>query len=688
MVDAVFYAGDLQNVPDRASEWFDDNRGFSYFAALQGRVRDYHPDDTYTGGAIIQYAPLFPVIGNHEVMGKYDPTQSLGSQFNFPQPRWYAAQRYEQQAAEINPTDDPEVREEWITNHSFNTITYEEIFSLPEDGPEGEKYYSIEFGDVYLMGLYTTRIWRSPSMSEGTRGKYREPASAFEDSDQWGFGDFLFWDFAEGSAQYEWFAQQLQSDAYQNAPITYVMTHQTSRGTGDNVNPLLAEPVQIIERNNDGSIASILYEYPAEEDVFHRDLHPLIEAADVDIVHFGHSHLWVRLLTDAGVNYIETSNVGNNYGSYIEGYQVRSNLPNDPRFNADNYFATGDPWGAEPIMPSIEPVMTNPADGKPLPTVDSNTVTVFSILDTETQTVSSYYFDTAQPESDVVKFDEFSVLNQDVDGFSLDATSGSAAQTGGTLDVAVTAAPAGNGWTASTDADWITIESDSRQYGDGTLSISVAENTSTEARSGTVTIAGQQYTVSQAGLDVDAMIAAAVADASEGVTVPAPGSLVREMATDLVLPITTTPASLDWTAQTDADWITVSPTNGTGEADVTLSVDENTSAAARSAIVTLNETQFIVAQAGTGELGNFFGGLSELDASAMADSPWLGSLYLADFPWVYVDDSDIGWSYWMQNGDDGYYFVEPDSSDWLYTSAEVYPWVWGPQGWQYRFPTH
>jgi len=37
-VDAVFIAGDLVNIPDRASEWFDDNRGGAFFPALQGRA--------------------------------------------------------------------------------------------------------------------------------------------------------------------------------------------------------------------------------------------------------------------------------------------------------------------------------------------------------------------------------------------------------------------------------------------------------------------------------------------------------------------------------------------------------------------------------------------------------------------------------------------------------------------------
>ena len=36
-IDAVFLAGDLINIPDRASEWFDDNRGGAFFPLLQGR---------------------------------------------------------------------------------------------------------------------------------------------------------------------------------------------------------------------------------------------------------------------------------------------------------------------------------------------------------------------------------------------------------------------------------------------------------------------------------------------------------------------------------------------------------------------------------------------------------------------------------------------------------------------------
>jgi len=44
-VDAVFFVGDLVNVPDRASGGFDDKRGGALFPCLQGRA-NYELDKT------------------------------------------------------------------------------------------------------------------------------------------------------------------------------------------------------------------------------------------------------------------------------------------------------------------------------------------------------------------------------------------------------------------------------------------------------------------------------------------------------------------------------------------------------------------------------------------------------------------------------------------------------------------
>ncbi len=90
-VDGVWFAGDLVNVSDRASEWFDDNGGGALFPGLQGRAKYEmtHNDvkTTYTGGQIIQHAPMFTCIGNHEVMGRFARVGSLDGEFDDTIPR-------------------------------------------------------------------------------------------------------------------------------------------------------------------------------------------------------------------------------------------------------------------------------------------------------------------------------------------------------------------------------------------------------------------------------------------------------------------------------------------------------------------------------------------------------------------------------------------------------------------------
>lgn len=403
-VDAVFLAGDLINIPDRASEWFDDNRGGAFFPALQGRgnyrLEKEGTQTVYQGGAIIQNAPLYPATGNHEVMGRFSMETDLNEQFNDPYPKFAAYRLYTQKAQELNPQDDPSVREAWIKDNSFNADTYEEIFTLPQGSPGGKRYYAVTFGDVRLVSLYITNIWRTPDMGQKRRGRYREPDESIESPEKWGYGQHIFEPIAQGSPQYNWLQAELKSPEFQQAKYKIVMFHHPPHSLGDNIVPAYTDPVQKIQFDRKGRIQAIRYEYPIQADYIIRDVEPLLEAAGVQLVFYGHSHLWNRFVSSKGLNFLESSNVGNTYGAFM-GNKRR---PIPVGFD-EVYTALDDPNGLDPVVPTIAP-LTDDA-GQPLPYLSSNDITAFSILDTATGTVSSYRFDTRQPNSEVIKFDEF-----------------------------------------------------------------------------------------------------------------------------------------------------------------------------------------------------------------------------------------------------------------------------------------
>ena len=82
--------------------------------------------------------------------------------------------------------------------------------------------------------------------------------------------------------------------------------------------------------------------------------------------------------------------------------------------------------------------------------------------------------------------------------YSISPTSASYAAGGGTGSVTVTAGT-GCAWTAVSNATFITITSGSSGSGNGSVGYSVAANTGSSSRNGTMTIAGQTFTVTQAG---------------------------------------------------------------------------------------------------------------------------------------------------------------------------------------------
>ena len=402
-VDGVFFGGDLVNVSDRASEWFDDLRGGAFFPSLQGKanyqLKHNGTQTKYRGGEIIQHAPLFTAIGNHEVMGRRsEPT--LKQEFNQPIPREVAAEFYQQVEGEINPTKDLQVKQDWIKNNSFNTDTYEEIFSLPQSNSGDKRYYATTFGNIRLISLYVTNIWRSPDLAAKDRGRYKESVDNLNNPQAYGYGQHIFEAIEKGSQQYQWLQQELNSEAFREAKYKIVMLHHPPHTLGGNIVPPYTDPQPKPYYDRDKTLQSLYYEYPIEDDYIIRDLIPLLESAGVQLVYYGHSHLWNRFQSNSGMHFLESSNVGNSYGAHT---------PQNPRpiptYSPQNYAAIGNPNGLEPIVPNIAPLTDE--TGKPQPYIASNDITVFSIFNTATGTISSYRYDTRQPNSKVVKFDEF-----------------------------------------------------------------------------------------------------------------------------------------------------------------------------------------------------------------------------------------------------------------------------------------
>lgn len=399
-LDAVFHAGDLANIPDRASEWFDDNRGGAFFPCLQGRA-NYELDKNgtktyYRGGRLIQSAPIFPTVGNHEVMGRFSTEDDLDFQIKNAIPRTVAEQLYPVDRAKIS--SEIEI-ENWIGDRSFNTKTYEELFSLPQH----KTYYAITFGDIRLVVLYITNVWRPASLEADVRGRYQEKEADLNEPKKWGYGQFIFEPIERGSRQFQWLESELNGREFQKAKYKIVMFHHPPHTLGGNIVPPYTNPVPIEDRHETGEIDSIRYEYPQAEDYIIRDVIPLLKTAGVQLVYYGHSHLWNRF-KDGKINFLESSNVGNSYGAHL-GENEREIPP------GSHYIASGDPNGLEAIVPNIAPLLNS--QGESIPYIASNDLTVFSILDTGTGTVSSYRFDTGDPNSDVVKFDEFELVSED-----------------------------------------------------------------------------------------------------------------------------------------------------------------------------------------------------------------------------------------------------------------------------------
>jgi len=158
--------------------------------------------------------------------------------------------------------------------------------------------------------------------------------------------------------------------------------------------------------------------------------------------------------------------------------------------------------------------------------------------------------------------------------FAVSPLSFSAPAAGATTSAAVTAGT-GCAWTASSSAAWITVTGGGTGSGAGTVSMSVAANTGATQRSGLVTIAGQVFSVTQAGTSTCSYTVTPTT-----LSVPAFG---------LTSALTVgTGAGCSWAPSGVPSWITMSTATRTGSGQLAYTITANTGAAARTATVTIN----------------------------------------------------------------------------------------------------
>ena len=148
-------------------------------------------------------------------------------------------------------------------------------------------------------------------------------------------------------------------------------------------------------------------------------------------------------------------------------------------------------------------------------------------------------------------------------------------------------APAGCAWTGvSNNTGWLTVTSGASGSGHGTVAFSASANPNTSARTGTLTIAGQTFSVTQ-----NATSCAFSISPTSMQYVPFAGANGSST-------VTTTDGCA-WTATSDTSWITVtSGAQGTTSGQVTFAVAPSTATSQRLGSLTIAGRTFAVTQVG------------------------------------------------------------------------------------------
>jgi len=167
--------------------------------------------------------------------------------------------------------------------------------------------------------------------------------------------------------------------------------------------------------------------------------------------------------------------------------------------------------------------------------------------------------------------------------YNISPTSTSIAATGGSGSITVSTGT-GCAWTASRNDGWITVTSGASGSGNGSVAFTVAANTG-GARTGSISVAGQTFSVSQAAEVVACSYSISPANTSVGAS-GGSGNITVSAGNNC-----------PWTAGSNAGWLTItSGSGGNGNGSIAYSVAANTGGS-RSAAISVGGQTFTVTQA-------------------------------------------------------------------------------------------
>ncbi len=168
--------------------------------------------------------------------------------------------------------------------------------------------------------------------------------------------------------------------------------------------------------------------------------------------------------------------------------------------------------------------------------------------------------------------------------FSLSPPSQSLPASDGTGQISLTTQDSCS-WTATSDVPWTLLTSNSSGTGSATLNYTVSASAQSTSRTGSLTIAGQIFTITQAGQTCTYSLS--------------PTSKSSEGAADSGSVSVTAGSGCAWTATSNSPWITItSGSSGTGNGTVNYSIAANKGTSPRTGTMTIAKQVFWVNQAG------------------------------------------------------------------------------------------